>query len=376
METANYAVMFTDIKGFTERTSRQTRAQNEKLLRLHDALLLPVVHAYDGRRVKTIGDAYLVVFGSATKAVLCGAAIQDRLFDYNQQVAEEEQIHVRVAINTGEVRVDKGDVFGEPVNIAARVEGIADAGEVCLTEATLLLAERSKLPLMEDCGDHELKGISQRVRVFRLTRKSEGAPYGGSALEPLGLGPPDPLVLVKYRLPFLPRIKKLQRKIPLVLALLALVFLVSRLTASSVMDRIESLVEEHRLAEARSLLENLRDEGGSPALVACGEGLVALGDGKGREAVRRFASCAEKDPKVAREWAAERLMVFLSADSCEIRSLAARTLGRLRYARATKPLEDLSKREPPGSGGGFLGFGGCEAGDAAREALERIAERG
>ena len=83
VKTASYAVMFTDIKGFTERTSRQTRAQNERLLRLHDALLVPVIAGYGGRRVKTIGDSYLVVFDSATRALACGAALQDRLALYN-----------------------------------------------------------------------------------------------------------------------------------------------------------------------------------------------------------------------------------------------------------------------------------------------------
>src|SRR5207244_10904680 len=104
----------------------------------HDALLMPVFRAFEGRLVKTIGDAFLVVFASPTRAVLAGVAIQDRLWDYNRRVAAGEQIHVRVAINLGEVREEKGDVFGEPVNIVARVEGIAEAGEVLLTEGVSL----------------------------------------------------------------------------------------------------------------------------------------------------------------------------------------------------------------------------------------------
>ena len=69
MKTQNLAVMFTDIQGFTSRTSQQTREENAAFLRLHDALLLPVVRAFGGRKVKTIGDALLVVFASPTNSV-------------------------------------------------------------------------------------------------------------------------------------------------------------------------------------------------------------------------------------------------------------------------------------------------------------------
>ena len=98
MRTRNLAVMFTDIKGFTEKTSRQTRQENALMLARHDALLLPVVRGFGGRRVKTIGDAFLVVFESPTASVLCGMALQDRLWDYNRRVPAEDRIDVRVAI--------------------------------------------------------------------------------------------------------------------------------------------------------------------------------------------------------------------------------------------------------------------------------------
>ena len=87
MKTQNLAVMITDIKGFTAKTSRQTREENALMLRRHDALLVPVLRAFGGRRIKTMGDAFLVVFSSPTNSLLCGMAIQDRLWDYNRRVA-------------------------------------------------------------------------------------------------------------------------------------------------------------------------------------------------------------------------------------------------------------------------------------------------
>ncbi|MBZ4371192.1 adenylate/guanylate cyclase domain-containing protein [Corallococcus sp. AS-1-6] len=172
MKTANLAIVFTDIKGFTERTSRQTLEENQRLLQVHEALLAPLFKAFGGRIIKSIGDAFLVTFESPTQAVLSGIAIQDRLWHHNRQLLEDEQIHVRVAVNVGEVRVEANDIFGEPVNIAARVEGITEADEVFFTEAVYLSMNKAEVPSQE-VGAFELKGIPGKIRVFRVPR----APY-------------------------------------------------------------------------------------------------------------------------------------------------------------------------------------------------------
>jgi class 3 adenylate cyclase len=172
LKTANLAIVFTDIKGFTERTSRQTLEENQRLLRTHHNLLAPVFKAFGGRIIKSIGDAFLVTFESPTQAVLSGMAIQDRLWQYNRGAPEAERLDVRVAINVGEVRLESNDVFGEPVNIAARVESIAEAGEVYFTEAVYLAMNKAEVPSQE-VGSFELKGIPGKIRVFHVPR----APY-------------------------------------------------------------------------------------------------------------------------------------------------------------------------------------------------------
>ena len=86
MKTANLAIVFTDIKGFTERTSQQTLEQNERLLEAHAGLLTPLFRAFGGKVVKSIGDAFLVTFESPTQAVLSGIAIQDKLWYHNRAV--------------------------------------------------------------------------------------------------------------------------------------------------------------------------------------------------------------------------------------------------------------------------------------------------
>lgn len=184
MKTANLAIVFTDIKGFTERTSRQTLEENQRLLQVHNDLLAPLFKAFGGRIVKSIGDAFLVTFESPTQAVLSGIAIQDRLWHHNRQTPEPEQLHVRVAVNVGEVRLESNDVFGEPVNIAARVEGIAEAGEVYFTEAVYLSMNKAEVPSQE-VGAFDLKGIPGKIRVFRVPQ----APYRVEAPAPDAVAP-------------------------------------------------------------------------------------------------------------------------------------------------------------------------------------------
>lgn len=167
MKSSNLAIVFVDIVGFTERTSRQSRDESEAWLRRYEELLLPLVKAFGGRKVKEIGDAYLLTFASPTNALLFGMAAQDRLYEYNKSARESERIEIRVACNVGEVRQRRGDVFGEPVNIAARLEGLTPTGAIWFTEAVHLAMTRSEVP-SEEVGEKKLKGVKHPVRVYRV----------------------------------------------------------------------------------------------------------------------------------------------------------------------------------------------------------------
>jgi class 3 adenylate cyclase len=168
--------MFTDIKGFTARTSEQTREDLVSLLAEHERLLVPVFRHFKGTIVKTIGDAFLVYFESPTEAVLCGVAVQEVLHMYNAKVVDAaRRLDVRVAINAGDVELIDGDVLGEPVNIAARLEGIAEAGEVYFTEAVYLTMNRREAPSTE-VGERTFKGIPHPIRVYKVVRESTPEP--------------------------------------------------------------------------------------------------------------------------------------------------------------------------------------------------------
>lgn len=174
MPTRTLTILFTDIQGFTARTSSETRAGVANLLEEHERLLEPVFEHYKGTVVKTIGDAFLVTFESPTDAVVCGLAIQEVLRRHNAQVEEGRRLKVRVAINVGEVEIRDGDIFGEAVNLAARLEGITEAGEVFFTEAVYLTMNRQEAPSTA-VGEHTFKGIPGTVRVYKVLQEEGSA---------------------------------------------------------------------------------------------------------------------------------------------------------------------------------------------------------
>ena len=166
----NLVILLTDIKGFTDRTSHQSRVEIQQLLERHKEIVLPILLGKGGTLIKTMGDAFLMTYESPTNAVLAGIEVQAALRRYNAGKAPEERIDLRVAINQGEVNLADNDVFGEAVNITARIEAIADAGDVFFTEGVYLAMNKKEVPSSE-VGLLQLKGIPEKVRVYKV--KSE-----------------------------------------------------------------------------------------------------------------------------------------------------------------------------------------------------------
>jgi class 3 adenylate cyclase len=191
-------IMFVDMAGYSERTSRQSRVQNKVLLRNFNGLLVPLIARFGGRRVKSIGDALLVAFRSPTDSVRCAMAMHDAVENWNLVHGAADPIQIRVALNAGEVRLENDDIFGEAVNVAARVEELTPPGEIYLTGVVYLSMNKAEVP-SEHIGEHRLKGMPEPVRLFRvpshrITRlKTEGEalpqgegtlPYGGMHMLP------------------------------------------------------------------------------------------------------------------------------------------------------------------------------------------------
>src|SRR5262245_31725183 len=169
MRTRNLTIVITDVKGYTERQSRSSRREIEEALVRHRALLAPIFRAFGGRIVKTMGDAFLVAFESPTDAVHASVQVQKALAAENERLRDPTRAtEVRIAVSTGEVSEDAdGDVFGDPVNVAARLQSIAEPGTVYLTETTFLSMNRNEVPTLE-VGHRVFKGIPDEVKVFRI----------------------------------------------------------------------------------------------------------------------------------------------------------------------------------------------------------------
>lgn len=194
-KTDNLAILITDIVGFTESTVKQTRSEQRQMMSRHNRIMHPLISRFRGRLVKSFGDGVLATFRSPTNALRCAMAIQDALTDHNRSVLESERIQVRAAINVGEVRVEKDDVFGEAVNLAARVETVVPSGEVYFTEAVYLAMNKAEIS-SENVGSFELKGIPEAVNIYRvpqhvtqrlvssgsLTAGEDEMPFGGMHL--------------------------------------------------------------------------------------------------------------------------------------------------------------------------------------------------
>jgi class 3 adenylate cyclase len=180
-ETRHLTILLTDIKGFTDKTSHKSRAGITTMLDDHRAVVLPILEGRGGRLIKTIGDAFLMTFESPTNAVLAGVAVQAALAKRNEGRAADDRLEIRIAINAGEVNVIDNDVFGEAVNITARIEGIAEAGQVYFTEAVYLAMNKTEVPSSE-VGLVQLKGIPEKIRVYKV--RAEAPPIFADAPSP------------------------------------------------------------------------------------------------------------------------------------------------------------------------------------------------
>jgi class 3 adenylate cyclase len=163
-------ILFTDLKDYTARSASASRETLRAMLHKNKDIVEPSASRHGGSVIKTIGDAYLLTFESATDAVLCGMEMQRAAAAYNATVAHEQQLEYRIAVCTGEVTLDDGDVFGTPVNVAARVQALAEPGDVYFTESTLHAINAAEVR-HEELGSRELKGVPLPVRVYRAFKK-------------------------------------------------------------------------------------------------------------------------------------------------------------------------------------------------------------
>src|SRR6266852_6844739 len=173
------AILAADVAGYSRLMGADEEGTLARLKALRAELIDPSIAGYNGRIVKTTGDGLLVEFASVVDAMRCATAWQTAMADRPQPA--ETRIDFRIGVNLGDIIIDGDDIFGDGVNIAARLEAMAEPGGICISR-TVLTQTRGKLEFpIEDLGEQALKNIAQPVHVFRVGARAPRPHAAGTA---------------------------------------------------------------------------------------------------------------------------------------------------------------------------------------------------
>src|SRR5512141_1947767 len=139
-------------------------------------LVDPTVAAHDGRIVKTTGDGLLLEFPSVVDAVRCAVDVQRGMAERNAGIAPDQRLDFRIGINVGDIIIDDDDIFGDGVNVAARLEGLADPGGICVSRVVRDEVLDKLHFAFEDLGARQVKNIARPVEVYRVDWKAGVVP--------------------------------------------------------------------------------------------------------------------------------------------------------------------------------------------------------
>lgn len=186
------AILSADVAGFS-RLMGADEAGTLVALSAHRLVLDELIHQRNGRLVNTAGDSLLVEFPSVVEAVQCAVDMQDALANRNQGIADDRKMLLRIGINVGDVMIKDDDLFGDGENVAARLQGLAKPGGICLSRAVRDQL-RDKTPyVLEDEGEQSLKNILRPIRVFSIVN--------GAALDEVDAEPVQATAVVEQTNP-------------------------------------------------------------------------------------------------------------------------------------------------------------------------------
>jgi adenylate cyclase len=190
------AILAADVAGYSRLMGADEEGTLERLKALRRELVDPKIAEYRGRVVKTTGDGMLVEFASVVDAVRCAVEVQQAMPERDVGAGSDNHIEFRIGINVGDIVVEDGDIFGDGVNVAARLEALAEPGGICVA-ARVQEDTAGKLDLaFEDVGEQQLKNIARPVRAYRVVTALQPATPQASTGPPL---PDKPSIAV---LPF------------------------------------------------------------------------------------------------------------------------------------------------------------------------------
>jgi adenylate cyclase len=169
------AILAADVVGYSRLMEADEAGTLAVLKSRRTEILQPLVSKHHGRIIKVMGDGVLVEFASAVEAVSCAVALQKAMAVANESAEESRRVVLRIGINLGDVMVEGGDLYGDGVNIAARLEAMADPGGIFVSQ-TVFAHVRGKVQLgFEDLGQRNLKNIADPVQVYKVSQADTDA---------------------------------------------------------------------------------------------------------------------------------------------------------------------------------------------------------
>ena len=177
------SIMFTDIKGSTSFYETRGDIDGRVMLHRHNEIVLPVIEENNSIFMERIGDGTMTVFDDPVNAIRAAVQIQSRLKEYNSDKPANELIQVRVGLNYGTVISDKGGVYGDVVNVASRVESLADVNEIFLTGEMYSAVKDNEEFIFRYVDTAQVKGKKEAIKVYRLIWHEE-ALYMGKTRSP------------------------------------------------------------------------------------------------------------------------------------------------------------------------------------------------
>lgn len=176
------AILAADVVGYSRLMGVDETGTLRRLTELRQEVLEPLIAAHNGRIVKLMGDGLLVEFGSVVSAVECAVVIQRQMAKRNAEIGKDRRIDHRIGINLGDVIIEGDDLFGDGVNIAARLEQLAEAGKICVSGAARDQVFDKVDFAFDDLGEVEVKNITRPIRIYRVT--GESVPESAAAPTP------------------------------------------------------------------------------------------------------------------------------------------------------------------------------------------------
>jgi formylglycine-generating enzyme required for sulfatase activity/class 3 adenylate cyclase len=162
------AIVAGDIAGYSRLMQLDEEGTHGRVKRIERELIEPSIAEHHGRLVKTTGDGFIAIFDSPVEAVRCSIVIQQNLIGRNALLPTHSRIEYRIGVNLGDVIIESDDVYGDGVNIASRLEGIADPGEVYISGGIYEQIKHKLVCGYESLGDRKVKNITDPVRVYRV----------------------------------------------------------------------------------------------------------------------------------------------------------------------------------------------------------------